>query len=158
MKKPSFEVGEEVYAAWIDEESSDIPWYRGKVDGIIEMPSSGYGKRHKYEILFEDNTSDEVMDQYICSYEDHILLDEVKFLKNTPQVWLVTDGKSQDPWAKQMGWYQMSIDGKLVNFSRLSEAKKAFEEAMGKGSTFGTVAEAKDAARENGLTISTSSD
>jgi len=129
--KPLFEVGDEVYAAWFDEKEDPKRQYEyslhpGKVTLVNEIGTSEYGPIRLYNIAFDDGDKlSNLGDYHVFSKEDTKLLDGKKGLGMGVKV--VYDANSNDKWARDVGWYQVQIDGMKQSFSLLSEAWKAYD-------------------------------
>ena len=129
--KQLFEVGDEVYAAWFDEKEdpkrqNEYSLHPGKVTKVNEIGTSEYGPIRLYNITFDDGDKlSNLGDHYVFSREDTKLLDGKRGLGIGVKV--VYDANSEDKWARDVGWYQVDIDGMKQSFSLLSEAWKAYD-------------------------------
>jgi hypothetical protein len=124
IRKPLFEVGSEVCAAWwpnAKRKSKNPKFYDGVVKNytIAKNKDCGYGSPILYDILFDDETiSCGIECAYVYLKEDFKRLDKTWLgVKN------VYDRNSKDPWAREVGWFVVTfVDGER-SFSRLSEGK-----------------------------------
>ena len=129
--KPLFEVGDEVYAAWFGEKEdpkrqNEYSSHPGKVTKVNEIGTSEYGSVRLYNITFDDGDKlSNLGDHHVFSREDTKLLDGERGLGMGVKV--VYDANSNDKWARDVGWYQVEIDGMKQSFSLLSEAWKAYD-------------------------------
>ncbi|KAL9190424.1 hypothetical protein ACHAXT_007635 [Thalassiosira profunda] len=124
--KPRFEVGDEVFAAWLhDGDEREGEWFLGKVASYKTVESTGkYGPVCRYEVHFDDGDKDtDLEEQYVMSKEDYELKDRhLVGVKN------VTDKDCNDEWARVVGWYVADVGGEEKAFSRLSDAMEAHDD------------------------------
>jgi hypothetical protein len=106
--KPLFAVGDEVYAAW----GENNEWYPGRIKSYKVVESGGeYGQMRLYSVDFDDGDAlDDVGDEYVHPKQDYL----ISFARGRREdTWLgvhnVTDEKSEDNWAKYVGWYNVVI-------------------------------------------------
>jgi len=147
--KPAYEVDSKVYAAYWHPEDFDQeakPTWRPAVvthrkEG--EDEDEKYGAVSRYNVTYDnDDRLRGVEERYVCSAEDHELrlrldvLDPNGGRSTTTASWRkvkgvrnATDKKSKDSWAKHVGWYVATIDGKQHNFASLKEALRAYDAA-----------------------------
>lgn len=125
--KPLFIVGEEVVAAWWDNEqrTGKSQWFPGKIKSYKTIDSSGtYGPLRAYGVEFDDGDELEQLEDYwIFSRDDYQLMDRVKI-----GVTNVVDEECDDNWARITGWYVATIGDQEQSFSRLSDAMKAYDD------------------------------
>ena len=106
--KPLFEVNDHVYAPWCSSGKSkaEQSWYPGKVKSYTTLKNGEYGPIRRYDIRFDDGDElDDIEDYCIFSREDYLLSEK----KDWIGVENVFDGKSKDPWARKVGWYEVTI-------------------------------------------------
>lgn len=106
--KPLYQVGEEVYAFYPETED----WYPGIVLAYRNVTEYGdYGPDREYKVRFEDGDISDYLEQSeVRSREDYMLF-------SLDKEWIGVehhkDPKSNDSWAREVGWYEVSI-GELV--------------------------------------------
>lgn len=133
--KPSFEVGDQVYAAWWasaqdKRENNDPEWYPGTITSVAygRTPCS-YGPIVYYSIEYDDGDElDRVADLYVFLRKEYAVLNRHDETKE----WMggvrnITDSDSHDEWARYVGWWAVTIDGRSRAFSLLSEALLAYD-------------------------------
>ncbi|KAL7535409.1 hypothetical protein ACHAXR_006474 [Thalassiosira sp. AJA248-18] len=132
--KPLFEVGDEVYAAWWDPETGvnrqgNATWYPGRITSYNEIGHGQYGPTRLYHVKYNDGDElDNLQDFWVFpkkDYESTRRLEEMGW--EAIGVSQRIDDKSNDRWAKDVGWYEVNIDGTAQKFSRLSDAMKAHD-------------------------------
>lgn len=134
--KPLFEVGDAVQACWWPDEksrraNSASAWYPGTVRSYKEKKTnSPYGPTRTYDIHYDDDDElDGVEEQYVWSREDYTMNEKnwdymSKKRNKGKSSWIgvknVMDKKSTDSWAKIVGWYVATIDGREQKFAHIS--------------------------------------
>jgi len=133
--KPRLKVGDRVYAAWWpDVESkrahSEASWYSGWITHVDSAKAGGeYGPRRYYSIEYDDGDElDGIADVYVMSREDYLLCTEGK--TQWKGVRNRVDRDASDMWAKHVGWYVATIDGREVPYSLLTEALRAHDDSV----------------------------
>ena len=121
--KPRFDVGDEVYAEFLPNS-----WYPGKVKSYKEVESdSKYGPIRFYDIIFDDGDEKAKVEDYkVMAKRDYELTSRRKH-NEYMGVKICTDGKSIDRWARDVGWYEVNIDGTTQLYSFLSDAMKVHD-------------------------------
>mmetsp|Transcript_8925 Transcript_8925/g.15776 ORF Transcript_8925/g.15776 Transcript_8925/m.15776 type:complete len:866 (-) Transcript_8925:73-2670(-) len=140
-RKPFLEVGEEVCAAWWpDTKRRDTAsWYAGRVKSYREVESNNeggedeYGPVRLYKIKYDED-GDELdgipehfvfpKADYLLSTENHASSHKWKGVQN------VVDVKSNDQYAKLVGWYTATIDDREEDFARLADALQAYDASI----------------------------
>lgn len=115
--KPLFKINDKVYAPyWEDEECKTRPsWYPAVITDYTTTSRHGkYGKTRSYDVMYDDgDEATDIEDSFFFSREDYILtLSGKKWVGVTN----VLDDKSNDEWAKIVGWYDAVI-GEFVLFT-----------------------------------------
>ena len=124
MEKRIFEEGRKVHAPY------GRKWYPGKVSTMRVVGNEGeYGQQVVYDILFDDgDNANGVSCDLVFDSDDYNL--GVEYLTSQNNIKNVLDGNSKDEWAKDVGWYVATINGQLLAYPLLSEAKRAVEDAQ----------------------------
>eukprot|EP00804_Cyclotella_cryptica_P008764 CCRYP_015623-RC/>CCRYP_015623-RC protein AED:0.07 eAED:0.07 QI:213/0.8/0.66/1/0.8/0.66/6/1170/706 len=124
--KPVLEIGSEVCAGWLTKSKNKKPkFYDGVVKSFKMVDKDfGYGPVVLYDVLFDDDTiSYGIESVFVYLKEDFRRLD-----KNWKGVTNVYDKGSKDRWAKEVGWFKISVNGTEKTFPRLSEAIRAYDQ------------------------------
>ncbi|KAL7517486.1 hypothetical protein ACHAWX_002404 [Stephanocyclus meneghinianus] len=125
IRKSVFEIGSEVCAGWLTKRKNKHPKFYGGVIKSFKIVDKdfGYGPVILYDVLFDDNTVSCGIDSvFVYLKEDFFRLD-----KKWKGVTNVYDKGSKDRWAKEVGWFKISVDGTEKTFPRLSEAIRAYD-------------------------------
>ncbi|KAL7549166.1 hypothetical protein ACHAWF_012441 [Thalassiosira exigua] len=129
--KPLFDIGDEVYAAWWDPKDKAIKnkrgaqWYYGKIRAFDEKGHGEYGPFRIYDIIFDDGDRlDALNDYWVVPKRDHQLETRGREVIGVTRKF---DKTSSDKWAKEVGWFEVVIDGKPLTYSLLSDAMKAHD-------------------------------
>lgn len=132
---------EEVYAAWWPawdtKRDTNPSWYLGRVCSCIEQKGKGdCGPLRSYTVKFEDDgsTLKRLPEHFVSSrrdYELHIEKDDDPTSDAWTGVRNVLDKKSEDDWAKFVGYYVATVDGGAEeNHGRLHDALRAHDRAV----------------------------
>ena len=132
---------EEVYAAWWPawdtKRDTNPSWYLGRVCSCIEQKGKGdCGPLRSYTVKFEDDgsTLKRIPEHFVSSrrdYELHIEKDDDPTSDAWTGVRNVLDKKSEDDWAKFVGYYVATVDGGAEeNHGRLHDALRAHDRAV----------------------------
>ena len=106
--KPLFEVNDHVYAPWYSSGKSraEQAWYPGVVKSYTTVKNGEYGPIRRYDIRFDDGDElDNIEDYCVFSRKDYLLSGK----KDWIGVENIFDSRSKDPWAKKVGWYEVTI-------------------------------------------------
>ena len=146
--KPLLKQKTKVYAAYWDEDDDDDEpeWYPGVITSykVSKVPADEkYGYVRYYSVKYDDDdVLDGIPDHFVMSADEYLLhvrhdeatANESTKHKKRKQAWKgvknVSDKKSKDMWAKHVGWYLATIDGKKYSFSTLSSALKAHDASV----------------------------
>lgn len=125
-----FNVGDEVTAAWFDDDEKGSSWYNGKILSYETIQTDkAFGERRAYTIEFDDGdvTKEPLEDTWIFSKEDYNLdrevYDKKRQLKGINNA-LLKD--SADPYAGSRGYYTTKCTGNKT-FTSLGEAMRAYD-------------------------------
>jgi len=100
---------------------------RGKVKAYKEYEDiDGYGPRRTYSILLDKGDLLDVEDCQVILVEDYLLSKHVKE-SDWKGVKHVCDEESTDPWAREVGWYTVNIDGIEETFGDLLDSLRAYD-------------------------------
>lgn len=143
------EAGAKVYAAYWPPEDMDREEKPSWQPGVVthrkedEAADEAYGATYRYNVTYDSGDRLRGLEeQHVCTAEDYdtrLSLDVlgpnggrtmastswrgVKGVRN------VNDKKSKDLWARHVGWYQATIDGKKHDFTSLKDALRAYDAA-----------------------------
>ena len=116
--KPLFEVNDKVFAPWWRDAKRKLEpmWFSAVITGYQTLKSTGkYGLIRFYNVCYDDDNTETlgIIDACIFSEEDYLLsMSGQKTSDNDPE-WIgvknIVDKKSNDTWAKNVGWYEVSI-------------------------------------------------
>eukprot|EP00956_Cyclotella_meneghiniana_P022663 scaffold43116_cov41-Cyclotella_meneghiniana.AAC.4 len=109
-------------------------WFSAVITGYQTLKSTGkYGLIRFYNVCYDDDNTETlgIIDACIFSEEDYLLSMSGQKTSENDREWIgvknIVDKKSNDTWAKNVGWYEVSIDGKKYSFSRLVQALRAHD-------------------------------
>ena len=152
--KPQYEIGEEVYAAWMGvDRAGRVETYREVVTAVEGEDSGGgaYGPIRLYQIKFDTDQMplpkmgmpmamdgsvvDGIPEHVVVSKRDYLLFTSHGVGHEWKGVRNVFDKSSDDLWAKNVGWYAVVIGGRGEGdaeqcFSRLSDAVRAYDASV----------------------------
>lgn len=133
VRKPVLEVGQEVMSVWWeydDDGNADNTWWPGIVTNVTvdEEKDFGYGPIRHYNIGFDDgDVLSSVPECYVFSREEYNLAIK-SFTEKWDAIENVRDEASEDEWAKNVGWYNLSVDGEITeSFPLLCDALEAYK-------------------------------
>lgn len=129
--KPSLNEGDEVWAAWWPDAKSrrdhtKCSWYPGRIIRVRESYGRDrvcdYGPIRYYSVEYDDGDElDDVEDTFVMRREDYEFNRQVMGGKRVLRgVENEDDKNAKDPWARNVGWYNATIDGKERSFSLLA--------------------------------------
>ena len=140
VNKPILQPRDLVYVLRHNEDKDVGPtWEKRTIKSIKEHEDiDGYGPRRTYAIrwvksssdvyypIFENGKDLVVEDYQVMSIDDyetpkHIKESDWKGVKH------VSDKESNDPWAREVGWYTVNIKGVEESFIHLSDALRAYD-------------------------------
>ena len=124
--KPIIEAGELVFANSSD--SLYPRWHQGIVKSYKEYKDiDGYGPRRTYSILLDNgDVLDDVEDYQVIKDKEYTLSKRIQE-SEWKGVTRVYDKESTDPWAREIGWYTVDIEGVEEAFEHLSYALRAYD-------------------------------
>lgn len=152
--KPRYEMGDEVYAAWMGaDRAGRVETYREVVTAVKgeDSGSGAYGPIRMYQIKFDTDQMplpktemsmamagsvvDGIPEHVVVSKRDYLLLTSHGVAHEWKGVRNVFDESSDDLWAKTVGWYAVVIGGRGEAdteqcFSRLSDAVRAYDASV----------------------------
>lgn len=121
--KPFLMAGDEVYAAWWEDEKRDkaATWHPGVIKSVVELSYGGeYGAIRKYDVAFDDGDE-------LDSIEDYFVMDKKDYLvsiRKKDREWMGVENRleksSIDNWEKYAGLWVSTIDGEEQLFGQLS--------------------------------------
>ena len=121
--KPFLMAGDEVYAAWWEDEKRDkaATWHPGVIKSVVEFSYGGeYGPIRKYDVAFDDGDE-------LDSIEDYFVMDKKDYLisvRKEDREWIGVENRleksSIDNWEKYAGLWVSTIDGEEQLFGQLS--------------------------------------
>ena len=130
IAKPVYKVGQNVYAPYT--QNGGKQWYLGHITKRIKTDqTTEWGTTWKYNVTFDDGDKESGIEEEFVFETEEYLLNASDYLQNENTIQNIVDTKSSDNWAREVGWYEVSIDGRKRSFSLLKEAKKAVEESYG---------------------------
>jgi len=127
--KPLLDIGDEVVAAWWNpnldaKRQGKASWYPGRIASYKTVGTATTTRF--YNVKYDDGDElDDLEDYWVFPKEDYELT--IKFEKmgwNPIGVRRVFDKGSSDRWTRDVGWYEVTVDGKERKFSRLTDAMK----------------------------------
>jgi len=123
VSKSIIEVGEAVYVS----NRGGIP-ERGRVKTLKEYEDiDGYGPRRVYGVKFDNGDIQTDIEDYQVILEHEYTLSKRVKESDWKGVKHVCDKESTDPWAREVGWYTVEIEGIEETFVHLSHAFKAYD-------------------------------
>ncbi len=142
--KPQYEMGDEVYVAWMGADRAGRVMSYREVPGVDKGGENGggvYGPIRIYQIKFDnEQVSSRIV---IGGIPEHVVVSKRDYLLSTSNgvahdwkgVRNVVDESSDDLWAKTVGWYAVVIGGRGEAdteqfFSRLSDAVRAYDASV----------------------------
>ena len=130
--RPIFNAGDEVMAAWFDNEEG-ASWYGGKILSHVTIQTDKtFGERRAYTIEYVDGdvSKEPLEDTWVFSKEDYDLdrevYDEKRELKGIDNVLLKN---STDPYARSRGYYTTKLTGDK-KFVSLVNAMRAYDKEV----------------------------
>ena len=145
--KPQYEMGDEVYAAWMGADRAGRVMSYREVVPAVKGDDSGvgaYGPIRIYQIKFNNDQTplpkmgmsmamtesvvDGIPEHVVASKRDYLLLTSHGVAHEWKGVRNVFDKSSDDLWAKNVGWYEVADTGQF--FSRLSDAIRAYDASV----------------------------
>ena len=115
--KPLFEINDKVYAPWWEDQecNTEPSWYAAVITNYTTIAHSKYGPTRRYDVVYDDDDDEttDIEESFIFSREDYILTTSGKMWVGVENV---LDDKSDDEWAKIVGWYDAVI-GKITFFA-----------------------------------------
>ncbi|KAL9189318.1 hypothetical protein ACHAXT_011808 [Thalassiosira profunda] len=123
--KPLIEIGDKIFARWGGPGGDGDAWFPGKVSGVREYPGAEYGPVKKYDVVFDDGDTESNVDEvWVAKKAEYSMC-----LENPEEDWIgvknVRFPDAKDNYARLIGWYAASIDGKEEIFTHLSAALRA---------------------------------
>jgi hypothetical protein len=152
--KPQYEIGHEVYAAWMGRIRAGRVMSYHEVATAVKGEDNGardYGPIRTYQIKFDNelvplpkmgmavamagSVVDGIPEHVVLSKRDHLLAASHGFSHEWKGVRNVVDESSDDLWAKHVGWYTVAIGGgdeadTEKKFARLSDAVRAYDASV----------------------------
>jgi len=130
VNKPTFEEGDYVYGKRCS--NSDIStapiWERGIIKSYKEYKDiDGYGPRRTYNILLDNGDLLDDLEDYQVMLEREYLLSKRIQESEWKGVKHICDKESNDPWAREVGWYTVNIEGVEDTFVHLSDTLTAYD-------------------------------
>jgi len=124
VNKPLFESEEVVRAKrWLNNDRAlEYSWERGTIISYEEYEDiDGYGPCRVYSVKFDDGECHSDIEDY------HVIPDENYTNKSWDSIGIsrVYDNDSLDPWAREVGWYTVELDGVEEPFVYLTNAIRA---------------------------------
>jgi len=121
--KPFLMAGDEVYAAWWEDEKRDkaATWHPGVIKSVVEFSYGGeYGPIRKYDVAFDDGDElDSIEDYFVMNKKDYLIS-----ISKEDREWMGVENRleksSIDNWEKYAGLWVSTIDGEEQLFGQLS--------------------------------------
>ena len=125
--KPNIKKGEKVYALWLGGRG-DKNWYPGRIWDIKVLPGKTiYGPVKTYDIVYDDGDTETNLDEIFVMKKEEYEIFMLKKEKDWIGVTNFTDTKSQDAYARIIGWYDTWFGGEHRVYSSLGEALRAYD-------------------------------
>jgi hypothetical protein len=125
--KPIIKKGERVYACWKGRNRLGRGWFPGRVWDVKEITPGEYGPERKYDVLYDDGDTESNMDEIWVMKKDEYELGVMKPEEQWIGVTNVTFPKSNDQYAKLIGWYKLTCDGAHQVYSSLGDALRSHD-------------------------------
>lgn len=121
VQKPVLNVGDAVFSAWWPDEARKeaAAWYPGVITTVTvdESVNYGYGALRLYGIQFDDgDVLADVSDAWVFPKDEYELLISKQWDSNS--IRCCWDDQSEDLWAKFVGWYEVSAEGRAYSLLR----------------------------------------
>ena len=136
-KPPQFKIGDAIAGPYWDPEEDPKRehgakgWYNGKIANVKVVNASGpFGPICKYDIKFDDGDFEsDVPEDMVNTQSDYELSDEFNDGK-FKLISRVTEKNTKDEWAKDVGYYVLTLDNEKINFTFLTDAVEKHDKSV----------------------------